>query len=113
MIIGIHFNLSIVECLLLAFFARVVGFTSALIFWWLFSEAAWVLIGFFGPFLGVVSHLVGDTFTYHSFQPLLPFSDREYAFGFCRASNKIANEGLMTLGAMTFAAIFLLVTEML
>lgn len=66
----------------------------------------WFGIGFAGAFLGVACHLLGDTFTYHEFQPLWPFSDKSYAYGFCGASSKAVNEGLMTLGTIGFILYF-------
>ena len=66
----------------------------------------WFGIGFAGAFLGIATHLLGDTFTYHSFQPLWPLSPKKYSYGFCGAGNKAANEGLMIFGTIVFVIYF-------
>lgn len=80
-----------------------------MLFWWMFGEIQWILIGFFSPFLGTACHLLGDTFTYHAFQPMWPLKNNEISFGLCAASDPKANEGLMTLGVTTFIIVFMIV----
>lgn len=70
----------------------------------------WFGIGFVSAFLGVVSHLIGDTFTYHAFKPLWPFSDRAVSLGFCSAGDRSVNEGLMAAGTISLIAYFLVKT---
>jgi membrane-bound metal-dependent hydrolase YbcI (DUF457 family) len=58
--------------------------------------------------MGVVSHLIRDTFTHHPFKALWPISDKQYgALHWTSASNKVANEGLVTLGTFAFMFCFL------
>ena len=64
-------------------------------------------MGFLSAFLGVVSHLIGDAFTHHAFEPLWPLSDRQVSLGFCSARDRSANEGLMAAGIAAFMAYFL------
>lgn len=88
------------------FFAIIVGLALGIFLLWGNGQLLWLGIGFTGGFLGVACHLLGDTFTYHEFQPLWPFSDRSYAYGFCSAGDKAVNEGLMTLGTIGFIIYF-------
>ncbi|KXA91824.1 hypothetical protein AKJ65_08340 [candidate division MSBL1 archaeon SCGC-AAA259E19] len=41
---------------------------------------AFGLVGFFGGFGGILSHLLGDLFTYQEFKPLWPFSNNKISF---------------------------------
>ena len=91
-------------------FSFLVGMGGMILFWYLFNEVPWIMIGFFSPFLGTASHLLGDTFTYHAFQPLWPFNNKRISFGFCAAKDPRANEGLMSLGIASFVLNFCLVT---
>lgn len=79
----------------------------------MFNEPTWMLIGFFSPFLGTACHLIGDTFTYHAFQPLWPLKKDIVSFGLCAASDPKANEWLMTLGISVFVLVFLIVEGVL
>ncbi len=95
------------------FFALICGLALGSFLYFGNGQLLWFGIGFAGPFLGVASHLLGDTFTFHAFQPLWPFSDRKYGYGFCGASNKAANEGLMTLGTILFVLYFTVTSGLL
>jgi len=89
-------------------FAIMSGLIIGGLFFYTHRTLIWAGMGFLSAFLGVVSHLIGDSFTYHAFKPLWPFSDREVSLGFCRASDKSVNEGLMTVGGIVFIAYFLI-----
>lgn len=60
------------------------------------------VVGFIAGFGGTLSHLLGDAFTYRSFEPFKPFSDKEVAYGFFEADNETANRGFMMFGIITF-----------
>ena len=84
-------------------FAIVTGVGFALIFWYADRTFLWAVMGFVSGFMGVVSHLIGDTFTHHPFKALYPFSNKEYgALHWTSAKNKVANDGLMSLGSIAF-----------
>ena len=91
------------------FSAILAGVLFGLLFWYTHNSLVWVGIGFSSAFFGVVTHLIGDTFTYHSFMPLWPFSQKEVSFGFCSAGNRSVNEGLMTVGGIVFLGYFLII----
>jgi membrane-bound metal-dependent hydrolase YbcI (DUF457 family) len=57
----------------------------------------WAGMGFVSGFMAIVSHMIGDTFTYMAFKPLYPFDMREVSYSLCKASNKAVNEGLFTV----------------
>lgn len=61
-----------------------------------------LLMGSLAGFGGTVSHLVGDSFTYHKFKLFYPFSDKEVAYGFFKAANKTANTAMLTIGVIAF-----------
>ena len=92
------------------FFAILSGVLFGLLFYYTHRALLWVGIGFLSAFLGVVTHLIGDAFTYHEFMPFWPFWNKRASFGFCRASDRSVNEGLMTAGGLTFAAYLLITT---
>jgi len=83
-------------------FAILIGFLIGGLFYYGHETFLWLGIGFLGGFLGIVSHLIGDSFTFHSFKPLWPFSDIEITFGLCKASDKKVNKNLMTIGVFAF-----------
>lgn len=91
-------------------FAMIIGVLFGLLLLYVFKGLLWFGTGFMGGSLGIVSHLIGDCFTYHGFKPLWPFSDREVALKFCSADNKIVNEGLMVIGGLAFMAYLLITT---
>lgn len=91
-------------------FAFIAGLGFAIIFGYTHGTVAWVLLGFFSGFMGVLSHLLGDMLTYMAFKPLWPFSDIEVSLGICKASNKAVNEGLMTAGSIALVIYFMLGT---
>ena len=91
-------------------FAIVSGLVLGGLFFYTHNTLMWAGIGFLSAFFGVVSHLIGDSFTYHAFKPLWPFSDREVHLGICRASDKSVNEGLMTAGGIALIAYYLITT---
>jgi len=88
------------------FFAMIIGLLLGGFLFYGNGEILWFGTGFAGAFLGIATHLLGDTFTYHSFQPLWPLSDKKYSYGFCGAGNKAANDGLMIFGTIVFAIYF-------
>ncbi len=57
-----------------------------------------LIMGFVAGFGATSSHLLGDAFTYMSFKPFYPFSQKEVSFGFFEASDKIANRSLLIIG---------------
>ena len=87
--------------------AIITGVAFGALFWYAYNTIVWTAIGFTAGFMGVVSHLIGDSFTHHAFKPLWPFSDREIALHWTNASNKAVNDGLATLGISTFMIYFL------
>lgn len=89
-------------------FGIVVGVVFAIILGFSFGTLIGWLMGFFAGFGGTASHLLGDALTFMPFKPFYPFSDKEVAFGFCRASNKDVNKALVTVGAITIVIPFLL-----
>jgi len=92
------------------FFAFLAGVALGALFYFAFQTYMWTLVGFASAFLGVVSHLIGDTFTYHRFKPLWPIRHDEIAFKLCAASDRSVNDGLMTVGVITFVLYYLAVT---
>ena len=89
-------------------FAILAGIIIGGLFFWTHKTLLWVGLGFLSAFVGVLCHLIGDSFTYHSFKPLWPFSEKEIAFGLFGANNKAVNEGLLTVGGLAFIFYFLL-----
>lgn len=85
-------------------FAILIGSLLGGLFYYGYESLPWFVTGFMGGFLGIVSHLIGDSFTFHPFKPLWPFSDIEVAFGLCKASDKKVNENLMAIGGFAFIA---------
>ncbi|MBD3206616.1 hypothetical protein GF319_09785 [Candidatus Bathyarchaeota archaeon] len=83
-------------------FAIIIGVIFGYVFWLANKTFLWAGMGFVSGFMAVVSHMVGDTFTYMKFKPFYPFNMKEISYGFCRANNKAANEGLMTVGTIAF-----------
>lgn len=57
----------------------VVGTGIAIIFSCTMHEIVITLTGFIAGVRGVISHLLGDSITYKSFEPLAPFSKRKIA----------------------------------
>lgn len=92
-------------------FAFISGLILGVIFFWAFNTLLWSLIGFSGAFIGVISHLLGDTLTYHAFKPLWPISDREIAYGFCTAKDPKVNELLLIAGVVVFVLYFLITSN--
>jgi len=83
-------------------FAFISGLACGALFWYSNNTLTWVGLGFFSGFIGVVSHMIGDTLTYMPFKPLWPFDKREISFGLCSAGDKVVNEGLMSIGSGAF-----------
>jgi len=82
-------------------FGVVIGILFGILMGYSYESMGW-LMGFVAGFGGTASHLVGDSFTYSKFQPFRPFSDKEIAFGFFKASNKTANGTMFVLGIVAF-----------
>jgi membrane-bound metal-dependent hydrolase YbcI (DUF457 family) len=95
------------------FFALAMGSMLGGLFYWSIGSLLWFVRGFSGAFLGVTTHLLGDTLTYHEFQPLWPFSKKSYAYGFCGAGDRKMNDGLMTIGIIGFLLYFSVTTGLL
>jgi inner membrane protein len=89
-------------------FALICGIFFGGIFWMANKTLLWAGMGFISGFMAIVSHMIGDTFTYMAFKPLYPFDMREVSYGLCKASNKAVNEGLFTVGVITFILYFML-----
>lgn len=84
-------------------FGLVVGVLFSTMLGCVYAPLGW-LMGFVAGFGGTASHLAGDIFTHGGpkVKPLYPFSDKELAFGFFKASDKRANNMMVALGAITF-----------
>ena len=82
-----------------------VGILCAIGLGWVYGTLGWVM-GFVAGFGGTASHLIGDSFTYSPFKPLYPFSNREVAYGFFKASNKTANALMFVLGLVAFITFY-------
>ena len=82
--------------------AIVTGVAFGGVFWYTQLTITWALIGFISGFMAIVSHMIGDMFTFMAFKPLWPFDHREISWGLCRASNPVANEGLASAGSAAF-----------
>ena len=83
-------------------FALIAGLLFGAAFLYLNKDLIWGAMGFVSGFMAVLSHMVGDLFTHHEFAPLWPFSKKRYAYHITTAGNKVANEGLATLGGAAF-----------
>ena len=83
-------------------FALIVGILLGGLLWYGYREMSWFVIGFIAGVFGIVSHLIGDSFTYMAFKPLSPFSTKEIGFKLVSANNRIANEGFGTVGTLAF-----------
>jgi membrane-bound metal-dependent hydrolase YbcI (DUF457 family) len=46
------------------------GICFGALFYYGYRTFLWAGIGFISGFMGIVSHLIGDTFTHHAFKPL-------------------------------------------
>ena len=92
-------------------FALIVGVLFGLLFYYGIGTFLWFGVGFVSGFMGVVCHLIGDTFTYHAFKPLWPFSQKEISLGLCYAGDRSVNEGLMGLGFVGFVLYIILTTR--
>lgn len=57
-------------------------------------------VGFFGAFLGVLSHIIGDLMTYKPFSPLHPFYRRKISFKLFKSSNPTVNMGFLVSGLL-------------
>jgi len=82
-------------------FGIVVGALFSVLIGYAYGALSW-LMGFIAGFGGTVSHLLGDIFTYSSFEPFRPFSDREIAFGWFHSPNKSVNNTVLGLGIFSF-----------
>jgi len=66
----------------------------------------WTL-GLLAGFGGTTSHLLGDAFTYESFKPFYPFSNKEAALRRFRSGNKTINRSMLAIGTFAFIIPFL------
>ena len=82
--------------------ALITGVVFGAFFWYANATLTWAIMGFISGFMAIVSHMIGDMFTYMAFKPLWPFDHRLISWGFCRASNPAVNEGLATAGSAAF-----------
>lgn len=80
-------------------FGALLGYSHGVLDW---------LMGFFSGFGGITSHLLGDAFTYESFEPFWPFSNRKVAFRKFRSSSKTVNRTMLILGGVAFVAPFII-----
>ena len=78
-----------------------IGILFSVLLGYAYGFLGWIM-GFVAGFGATGSHILGDTFTYMPFKPLYPFSQREVAFGYFRASNKAINRGMLTIGIIVF-----------
>jgi len=63
--------------------------------------------GLLAGFGGTASPLLGDAFTYESFKPFYPFSNKEVALRKFRSSNKTINRTMLAIGAFACIIPFL------
>jgi len=89
-------------------FGAIIGVLFAILLGFSYGTLVGWIMGFVAGFGGTASHLIGDAFTYAPFKPLYPFSNKEVAFGFFKASNKNANEAMLFIGIVTFIISFLI-----
>ena len=82
-------------------FGFCIGILFSILLGYAYGSLGWIM-GFVAGFGGTASHLLGDAFTYSRFRPLYPFSQKEVAFGFFKASNKIANRTMFVIGIIVF-----------
>lgn len=82
-------------------FGAVVGVLFAILIGYAYGSLGW-LMGFIAGFGATASHLLGDAFTYSPFRPFYPFSKKEVAYGFFKASNKKANAAMLSVGIIAF-----------
>jgi len=82
-------------------FAFIMGVFFGIIFG--YASGIWYgLVGFFGGFMGVMLHLLGDVMTRMPFKPLWPISQREVAWRRFYADSKTANNVFFYLGVGAF-----------
>lgn len=67
--------------------------------------------GFLVGTLGIGSHLLADALTPAGIEPFWPVSSRNYTLSVARASNPLANWGLLALGVFVTAGALLLVSR--
>lgn len=98
-------------------FAVLVGVLTGLVGWALGAGPAPL-----GPLAGaalgavvgvhaILAHLAADAITPAGIRPLWPVSDREFALGWVRAANPLANYGLLAAGAVLTAVVLWLATR--
>ncbi|ADB58147.1 metal-dependent hydrolase [Archaeoglobus profundus] len=63
-------------------------------------------IGFYGAFLGVFSHILGDLFTYTPFSPLYPILKRKFSLKLFKSSNQIVNKVMLIVGLTAFVLLY-------
>lgn len=78
-------------------FGIIVGILFGILFGY---QGGWAfgLIGFFGGLGGILSHLLGDLFTYQEFKPLWPFSKNEISFKWFSSKDRGKNRGFLQAG---------------
>lgn len=95
-------------------FAAMAGMVTALFAAYLVSNGApgggsitnylvGMIFGFVIGFLGVVGHIVGDSFTKMGVTPFWPWSNRTFGSRTVYADNKRINQGLMSAGGISMA----------
>jgi membrane-bound metal-dependent hydrolase YbcI (DUF457 family) len=91
-------------------FALLIGLSIAIIFFFYLHDLILALAGFFAGFGGVISHLLGDSFTYKSFTPFAPISKRKIALKYFKSDDKTINSWLVLGGMIVFIFYLLIVT---
>lgn len=94
-------------------FALLIGTGFGGLLYYVYTDVGGFLTGFLSGFLGIVSHLVGDAFTYHRFKPLYPLSDRLVGLGWFSAGDKRINKLFLQIGILSFIGYLVLITGIL
>ena len=82
-------------------FAVVLGCIVAIIFWYI-SGVWYALAGFFGGFMGIMLHLLGDAMNYMEFRPFYPINNTKVAWRLFPADSRLHNESFLYLGVGFF-----------
>lgn len=90
-------------------FGAIVGALFSVVLGCSYGSLGWIA-GFVVGFGGTASHLLGDVLTRElpRVKPFYPFSDKELALGFFRASDRKATSAILVLGAIAFIISYLI-----
>jgi len=82
-------------------FAIFIGVVFLVVFWYV-GGFWYSLAGFFGGFMGILLHLVGDAMNYMKFRPFYPINNTKVAWRLFPADSRLHNESFLYLGACFF-----------